>query len=360
MRRLWSFTWRTLAALLAAVVLYCLIPIRPTLAPLRPRPETAYWTMAAGYRIAYLRVPAPGGATAPPIVFLHGGPGGYVHSSIVATLAPLAAAGHDLYFYDQVGSGLSDRLPKPKDYSFQKHVADLDEILREELAAPQVILIGHSYGGMLAAEYVALHPERVERLVLSSPGGLPPALFDGEGRWINEAKYPAPPELHFVEPMAVAMDGLRFWPPRALAAMALATAFDVKLMGDAEADGVLNTLASRFTAGMVCDPANVLPEEGGGGFYAHGWSNWFGDLEDPRPLLAQRTLPVLVLHGACDYLPYASTYEYVDLFPNASYVFVEGAGHILWWDRPERYAAEIASFVAASRPAGGGPPPFSG
>lgn len=349
MRRLWRFTWRTLAALGAALILYCLVPVRPTIAPLRSRPGTAFWTMAGGHRIAYLKVPAPGGASAPPIVFLHGGPGGYVHSSIVATLAPLAAAGHDLYFYDQAGSGLSDRLARPKDYSFLAHVADLDQILREELGAPQVILIGHSYGGMLAAEYVALHPERVERLVLSSPGELPPALFDREGRWLNESKYPVPPDLRFVAPRSVATDGLRFWGPRALAAMALATAFDVKLMGDAEADGVLNTLAARFTVGMVCDPANVLPEEGGAGFYAHGWSNWFGDLEDPRPLLAERRLPVLVLQGECDYIPYAATYEYVDLLPNARYVFVAGAGHLLWWDRPARYRREIAEFLVQPR-----------
>ncbi|MEO7973946.1 MAG: alpha/beta hydrolase, partial [Thermoanaerobaculia bacterium] len=159
----------------AALVVWCLIPLAPTVAAMRPRPETRYWEMSRGYRIAYSKIPAqvaPDSAPGAPILFLHGGPGGYVHSSVLRTLAPLAREGHDLYFYDQVGSGLSDRLPRPKDYSFLGHVADLEEIVARHVAAGdgKVILIGHSYGGFLAAEYVALHPEHVERLVLSSPG----------------------------------------------------------------------------------------------------------------------------------------------------------------------------------------------
>lgn len=338
---------------LLALVVWCLIPIRPTVARQQPGPETRYWPLAKGYRIAYTHLPAaPGTSKKPPIVYLHGGPGGYVHSSIVRTLAPLAARGHDLFFYEQVGSGRSDRLPRPKDYSFLGHVADLDEIVTRHLRAERVILIGQSYGGQLAAEYVALHPGRVERMVLSSPGAIQPALFDEAGRWVNEAKYPVPAGLRFVEPPAVALDGLRFWPLRALASIVVATLFDVKLMPDAEADGVLDTLAAGFTKGMVCDPTHVQPEEGGAGFYAHGGGNWYGDLEDPRPQLRQRTLPVLVLQGACDHLSYAGTWEYVDLFPNARYRFVEGAGHILWWDRPEEYLRAIQEFLAEDRPEG--------
>lgn len=353
LRRVWRWSWRIGATLIAIVVIYCLIPIAPTVERMQPGPDRAYWDLATGHRISYRHVAAGAGAVArSPVVVLHGGPGGYIHSSLVAALAPLAARGHDLYFYDQVGSGLSQRLPRPKDYSFLGHVADLDAILRDEIAAPRVILIGHSYGGMLAAQYVALHPERVERLVLSSPGALEPSRFDDQGRWVNETLYPVPPDLAFVEVAGVAMDGARFWPARALASMAVATLLNVKLMGDAEADSVLDTLASRFTVNGVCDPAKVQPEEGGAGFYAHGGGNWFGDLADPRPLLARRELPVLVLQGACDYVPYAATYEYVDLFPQARYVFIQDAGHLIWWERPDRFLAEIEQFLAESEQAG--------
>lgn len=350
MRKLWRWTWRIAVALVVAVVVYLLVPIAPTIPAMRPRPDTEYWSMSRGYRIAYTHVPARGEARRAPIVYLHGGPGGYVHSSIVRTLSPLASEGHDLYFYDQVGSGLSDRLPRPSNYSFLGHVADLREILATHLGGVPAVVIGHSYGAVLGAEVLARHPELVERLVLSSPGVLQPTAFDEKGRWVNERKYPVPASLRFVEPPQVAMDGVRFWPPRVLAAMAVATVLDAKLMSDAEADGVLNTLAGRFTKGGVCNPANVQPEEGGGGLYAYGRSNWFGDHEHPGPLLRQRHVPAIVLQGACDYLPYAGAYEYVDLLPEARYVFVENAGHILWWDQPERYYREIAAFLREPLP----------
>ena len=58
------------------------------------------------------------------------------------------------------------------------------------------------------------------------------------------------------------------------------------------------------------------------------------------------TAPVLVLQGQCDFVPYAEAYEYVDLFPDARYRFVAGAGHILWWERPAVYAQAIEAFIA--------------
>ena len=228
MRRVWRWTWRIGAAMVAAVVLYCLLPIRPTVERMRPGSGTGFWELETGHRIAYRRVRAAAGVEPrAPVVFLHGGPGGYVHSSVIEALAPLAGRGHELYFYEQVGSGLSERLPRPKDYSFLGHVADLEAIVRDEIGAERVILVGHSYGGMLAAQFVAMHPERVERVVLSSPGVLEPARFDDEGRWLNEIEYPVPAGLEFVEVDRVPMDGMRFWPPRALASMAVATVFFV-------------------------------------------------------------------------------------------------------------------------------------
>lgn len=343
LRKFLKWTASAIGLAAAAVLMVCLVPVAPTVAPIKPRPGTHYWQMSNGYRIAYTRVPKRGSAAGAPILFLHGGPGGYVHSSVIATVGRLAALGHDVYFYDQIGSGLSDRLPRPKDYSFLGHIGDLHEIITKHLRAPRVILIGHSYGGQLAAQYVALHPERVERVVLSSPGSLEPAQFDGEGHWINARKYVPPASVRIVPPKG-AEGGFDRWPPRALAAIALAM-INVKLMPDAEADGVLNTLASKFTRDMVCDPKHVRPEEGGGGFYAHGWSNYYGDLQDPRPRMRHVSAPVLVVQGDCDYFPYASTYEYVDVFPHAEYRLIHGAGHILWWDKPAEYAGVIGEFV---------------
>ena len=55
---------------------------------------------------------------------------------------------------------------------------DLEQI-RRQIGADRLILVGHSYGAVLAGHYLALHPEHVARMVVISPGALDPA--DGSG-----------------------------------------------------------------------------------------------------------------------------------------------------------------------------------
>lgn len=351
--RLLGLAGRAVLALLGLVFVAGAVlafwPITQTVPAIQERESTRYWTMQGGYRIAYTRVASAG--TRPPIVYLHGGPGGYVHSSTIAELSRLRDLGHDIYLYDQSGAGLSDRRARPKDTTFESHVADLDEIISNRINAEQVVLMGHSFGGVIAAHYAARHPGRIAALILSSPGDLKPNVYDEQGRWVNEQRYPAPAALHFIDTSAT-LDhdtSLARLPFRAMVSMLLAQAFDVKFASDREVDAALNTMASRFTRSMVCDPANVRPEEGGAGAYSRIGANFFpDDFYDPRADMARMTAPVLVLHGQCDTIPYEAVAEYADLFPNAAYRMIEGAGHEQWWDRPDAYEAELRAFLMSS------------
>lgn len=344
------------ATLLATAVLVLAvliaIPVDPTVPYLEARPTTEYWSMDGGYRIAYTRVSAEDpGEKKPPVVFLHGGPGGFVSASAIEDLGALAELGHDVYLYDQVGSDLSDRLEKPKDYGFLGHVDDLREIVTEKIGPP-VILIGQSYGGMLASYFVAHYPDVVEKAVLTSPGKIQPVRFDDEGNWINERRWPVPDSLEFRDPAADVSHEMkvRSWPPRFIATVALATTLNVKLMSDEEADAALNTVVTKIAPGMVCDAANVpdLEQGIGMGAYSHGWSNWFGGVDDWRDELRETDVPLLVLQGQCDVIPYPTAYEHAALAPRGEYRFVEDAGHKIRWERPEAYLAEIVRFLADS------------
>ena len=339
-----------IALLSVAVLAVYLVPVHPTVLPIQPRADTQYWRMQGGYRIAYTKLVPPADVPrAMPVVFLHGGPGGYVHSSVIRALRPLADAGHEVYLYDQHGSGLSDRLLHPKDSGFNDQIDDLREIIVRHLGARRVALIGHSHGARVAAYYAARYPGTVTRLVLSAPGDLEPAQYDDQGRAVVESRFPVPEALDFRPPDAEQYrrdTALSAMPPKVILAQAIAMAFNVKTVSDTEADAALNTLAARFTRNMVCDPRNVQPEEGGAGLYVRTGANWFGDVADPRPQMRRFPGNVLVLQGQCDFMPYAEAYEYVDLFPNARYRFVAGAGHILWWEQPEAYAQAIKAFLA--------------
>jgi lipase len=68
---------------------------------------------------------------------------------------------------DLRGRGRSASLPGP--YGFAAHIADLLALL-DRIAAPRIVLAGHSMGAYIAARLAADHPERVSSLVLVDGG----------------------------------------------------------------------------------------------------------------------------------------------------------------------------------------------
>lgn len=345
---------RIIAAVVVVLILIIgvlvFIPINPAIQGIEPRESTQYWTMGGGYRIAYSKVSAaPTVPSKPPIVYLHGGPGGYVHSSTIDVFGEFGKLGHDVYLYDQSGTGLSERRDKPKETSILSAVDDLFQIVDEKIRAPKVVLSGQSFGGELASRFAAMHPDRVAALILTSPGSIEPSKFDDEGAWINEKLYPVPAEFQFIAPSeAIKADmSISKLPLRAIASIVVAQFFDIKFASDEEIDGALNDMAAGFTQHMVCDPKNVLPEEGGAGAYSRSGMNFFpDDLPDPRQGLTKLSAPTFVLQGQCDTIDFAGTYEYVDLIPNAEYAFIKGAGHIIYWDKEQQFVKRISEFLS--------------
>jgi proline iminopeptidase len=112
----------------------------------------------------FYRVIGSGKAT--PIVLLHGGPGYTSHY-----LEPLARAlGNDrpAIVYDQLGSGRSDRVTDTALLQIDRFVRELDS-LRRALHLDRIHLYGHSWGSMLALEYLATKPAGIASVTLASP-----------------------------------------------------------------------------------------------------------------------------------------------------------------------------------------------
>ncbi len=339
---------RLFALLLIVFLILLILPEKETVPTIQPRENTEYWDMNGGFKIAYTQTKAAlvDESKPPPIVFLHGGPGGYVHSSSIKTLGRLSRMGHDVFFYDQRGSGLSDRMEKYSEVSFEKHLEDLHEIITQKIRAEKVILIGQSFGSILIAHYSSRHPEHVDKLVFSSPGALRPHR-KVEDRYVNlDSLYPGPDSLAFKTPYNFVRDvdnmALK---PKAMIASLGALLLDKKLISDKQMDRMLNTLASQFTKGMVCNPDNVLPEEGGGGLYAYIATN-SGDYPEGRSKIKTLDIPTLVLQGQCEFQSYGTAFEYVDLYKNSRYHFIENAGHEIWWEQQEAYFNSIARFIS--------------
>ncbi|HEY7859282.1 MAG TPA: alpha/beta fold hydrolase [Candidatus Nanopelagicales bacterium] len=102
----------------------------------------------------------------PAVLFIHGLLGSHRNW---AHLVDAIDDGHRVLAPDLFGHGASE---KPRgDYSLGAHAATLRDFL-DRLAIEQVTLVGHSLGGGIAMQFCYLFPERIERLVLVSSGGL--------------------------------------------------------------------------------------------------------------------------------------------------------------------------------------------
>lgn len=354
-----KLAWRASAPAAAALAATALLAWVLSLTVLAPWPSSAvarmappapaglrYWNLGTGSRIAYLEVPAQGAARATPVVFVGGGPGeeDVANRSEVRFFSQLAGLGYDVYFYDQVGSGLSARLADPAEYTLRRAVDDLAAI-QAQIGARQVILLGASWGGTLVANYMAAHPTRVAKAVLTSPAPIDYA------QWSS-----ADDNILSVLPPAVRrqVDGMLTGSPRFLAWYALGE-IDARaahnLVPDREADAFFNTLLQLVAPGTVCDPAHLphQPQQGNG-FYDNIFTTrnaqMAGSVADPLAVLRADRTPVLIMTGSCNYVKWPVEWQYRATFPDATLLYFSGAGHEIYLDRPSLYLASIEDFLA--------------
>ena len=114
-----------------------------------------------------------------PLLVLHGGPGGRI-----CGYSRLDALGYErpVVRYDQLGSGRSGR---PDDLSLWTVARFVEELhtVRQDLGLEQMHLLGHSWGGALAAAYVLEKgTDGIASVILSSPLLSTPL-------WIEDANY---------------------------------------------------------------------------------------------------------------------------------------------------------------------------
>jgi proline iminopeptidase len=113
-----------------------------------------------------LHVTVAGRERGPVLLYLHGGAGHYA-GDFQHFAGPWVEELGQVVYLDQRGCGASLPCPSAAAYSLDRLVADLAE-LHERLAVPPWHLVGHSFGGILAAEYARRHPEQVASLFLVS------------------------------------------------------------------------------------------------------------------------------------------------------------------------------------------------
>ncbi|WP_344825052.1 alpha/beta hydrolase [Rurimicrobium arvi] len=334
---------RKLLFLLTFLLLVCLglifIPRQYTVPAFKADPSFQYWDLPTGSHIGYLHIPAKGKAKPYPVIFLQGGPGGFVTPSIISLFSQVANSGYEVFLYDQVGSGHSARLTDIRAYTATRHKEDLNAIVGKT-GAEKVILIGQSWGAILATLYTADYPDRVAGIVLSGPGPLIPVNH-------SLAQIPAPDSLHLKPPAfsnAEANRKVNNWRSKAAAFFALN--FGAKLMPDREADAFQTMLNIELNKSTVADQRHLRPALGGGGYYAQLMTvNSFWQTPDPRQKLQHCAVPLLLLKGQYDNQPWGYATEYLGLFPDHRLQVIPNAGHVIQAEQRAAYLSAVLAFL---------------
>lgn len=252
----------------------------------------------------------------PPVVVLHGGPGAD-HGYLLPGFDSLAA-GRELVYYDQRGGG---RSPVARDVpvGWREHVADLDA-LRRLWDLERLVILGYSWGGLLAQLYATEHPERVERLALVCPAPSWRAARDEFERRFEQRTLA--PEL-VAERLALRESGLRERDPRA---------YERRLFELAVVPYFYDRARARDLA-----PFRVV-----GRTQQEVWRSL--DDYDLRPALRRLRVPAFVLHGEDDPIPIEASRETAALL-GAEFHALEHCGHCPHVERLEDFHRLLDAFL---------------
>ena len=260
--------------------------------------------------------PEPGRmAEVPTLIVLHGGPG-FDHAGLRPYFDRFADT-HQVIYLDHRGNGRSDG--EPKDWTLARWGDDIAAFCKA-LGIEKPVVLGQSFGGMVAMSYAARHPDGPSRLVLSSTAGrmdLPQTyavmerLGGAEARRIAETFWTAPSDAAVEDYLKVCMPLYNPGPPQ---------------------DGSNRERAILRTQVMF--------------HFIHGEQRGMDLLTG----LSAVRCPTLILAGGLDPITPVSCAEAIrDALPRgaAELVVFEDAGHGAYRDKPDRAELLLRRFLGA-------------
>lgn len=280
------------------------------------------FTAADGTKLAYHRR-----GKGPVLVCVPGGPGRA--SSYLGDLGGLTDS-HELVVLDNRGTGDSADSADPTAYRCDRLVDDV-EALRAHLGLERMNLLGHSAGGNIAILYAARFAERLNRLVLVTPG-LRAVGLDTVG--FEEAI-----EARSAEPwFPTARSAMDDWQRAATEGRDYAEIAPLRMAAAPFAYGKWNAITQAHAAAEPEQRSRAAAE----GFYA----GFDPDTAAVREALRAVTAPVLVVAGALDPAPTpAAARPLVDLFPDSTLGVQPQAGHFPWVDDPKAFIEAVGQSV---------------
>lgn len=277
-----------------------------------------------------------GDAGAPPLLFIHGGPGQSCFD-FGAFQAEHLAKDLRVVAVDQRGLLRSDPLPEGYPITVDELIADY-EAIREALGIEAWTIAGHSAGGHVALRYAHRHPEHVTGAVFDCPA------FDCD--LTDRYRLPKAAELlDEVGEHATAEE------VRALAAL------ERRLTAEDEVYVPMQRLGARynelfFHTQESIDAYNAA--HAASGFTGEQWRRGMSHrpliAEMYRPLfdlLPQLTRPSLLVHGRYDLVAAPAVVDaYREKAVRGRVHTFEDSAHFAYIEEPEAYAAVVSAFAS--------------
>ncbi|MEM9234745.1 MAG: alpha/beta fold hydrolase [Pseudomonadota bacterium] len=258
---------------------------------------------------ARIRIREEGPADAPVLLMLHG----FTYSlETWDAWAEILSDRYRVVRYDLLGHGLTGPDLQER-YAPEERAAFVGEVM-DALGIDQAMIAGNSLGGLAAWRFAGMAPERVEALILISPGAYP---INGVGD--DPAEVPGA-VVFFLQTAPEA--GIRATLP----------------MLYADPDSVSDE--------RVTEIGEMMRREGNGAAMVRSLEKF--TLPDPDSDLARVTAPTLILWGEADQLiPPAHGERLVEALPDARLITYPDVGHVAQEEAPGPTSEDAAAFLAA-------------
>jgi len=261
-----------------------------------------------------------------PIIVLHGGPG-LDQSYLLPQMLDLAKD-HEVIFYDQRGSGKSlETRIDPSYINITQFTKDLEE-LRKQLKLDKFILLGHSWGGLLAMNYSVTYPDHLAGLILLSTA---PADFKGQQAFVTEFTKRTQPIKNEIGPLSNYQEFEKL------------NAFEISKL--------YRTLFSvyfynpRKVEDLTLNMPEVSAKSGANVLEIMSKTSWLIPDTNLFPQLKKITVPTLIIHGKEDIVPLWTAEEIKKAIPHAQIASIEKCGHFPYIEKPDQMFSQIRYFL---------------
>lgn len=260
-----------------------------------------------------------------PLLTLHGGPGMPSYY-----LSPLAELANDrpVIFFDQLGCGRSDHPNDTTLWTIPRFVKEVQAV-REALGYTEIHLLGHSWGTLLAFEYLLTKPTGIKSVIMSGPA-------------ISIVRF-----RHDVDSMIAMLPDSLIQAIRKNEKAGTTTAPDYVAASQVFYDRhVIRTrpLPADVESTFKYIGAQVYNTMNGPTEFTVVGS--FKDY-DGTPRLKELTQPVLWIAGENDETSPAAARDFQKMVPGSEFVELKGAGHMTMYDARADYLAAVRKFITA-------------